>query len=944
MTLNPIGNSTSLSYVFPNGFTVANGGTLAVSPNVSVVVAGGQTLTDAGTMSFSSGDVVTMEYEGCCGSESISVTGSLSSNGATFNNQGNGSITFGPTGTISGANNTYNLPVYVPYTDVTSLAGNTSFDQVLIAAGTLSSGTLALNPIGNSTSLSYAFPNGFTIANGGTLAVSANVLVDVPAGQTLTDAGTMSFSSGDVVTMEYSGAVISVSGSLSSNGATFNNGGGASITFGSTGTISGANNTYNVPVYVPYTDVASLAGNTSFDLIGINAGTLSSGTLTLNPIGNSSNFSFDFPNGFTVANGATLAVSANVSVIVSSGQTLTDAGTVTFSSGDVVTVDNGAHDRGQRQPEFTAARRLMVAAADANLTINSGGTLLANNETIFNLSNLTLNSGSTTTLTTDVLSGVFTINSNTTINIAGNDFSKLTTPNGLIAAGNPSATINVAGNYWGTNVAGIDAIIDDHNKNANLPTVNFQPFISYSSGTSANPATVTFSTDSQTFNLTASVTTTAGLVISEGTETFSVFNGTTQIGQTTSPVQVENGSATASYTLPAGTQAGLYTIVANYSGSANYLPSTDTSHFLTVTPASTTTTVNSASATFSGLSDQMVPLSAQVSSAGGAINEGIVTFTILSGGNPVGSPVTANVVNDAASANYDLLANTAGGSYTIQAVYSDPFDFATSTGTNTLSVAAASTSVTPADAATSFNAAAGEPVSLSANVSSAAGTINQGSVTFEVLNGSGTEIGSPISAPVVNGVASTNSTLPAGTPVGLDTIQAVFNGTASFATSGPSDSNLAISTGMTTTTASNVSKPVNNSGQTVMLTANVTSGGFAVNEGTVTFTIFNGSTPVGSPASGNVVSGTANASYTLPGSLGAGTYVIQAVYNGTADYAGSSDSSHTLTMTQPLAYQLIIHAEPPSNATAGQRIDFCRRSSFMRRTSTATSKPAITAP
>ena len=143
-------------------------------------IAGGQTLTDAGAVSFSSGDVVTLEdSNGCYTSAYISVSGSLTSNGATFSNNSvaSGNITFGPTGTISGANNTYNLPVYVPYTDVASLAGNTSFDQVNITDGTLSSGTLTLNPIGNSTSLSYAFPNGFTVANGGTLAVSANVAV-----------------------------------------------------------------------------------------------------------------------------------------------------------------------------------------------------------------------------------------------------------------------------------------------------------------------------------------------------------------------------------------------------------------------------------------------------------------------------------------------------------------------------------------------------------------------------------------------------------------------------------------------------------------------------------------------------------------------------------------------------------------------------------------------
>jgi hypothetical protein len=48
-------------------------------------------------------------------------------------------------------------------------------------------------------------------------------------------------------------------------------------------------------------------------------------------------------------------------------------------------------------------------------------------------------------MSTDVLSGVFTINGNTTINITGNDFSNLTTPNGLVAAvGDPAATITLS--------------------------------------------------------------------------------------------------------------------------------------------------------------------------------------------------------------------------------------------------------------------------------------------------------------------------------------------------------------------------------------------------------------------------------------------------------------------------------------------------------------------
>ena len=57
--------------------------------------------------------------------------------------------------------------------------------------------------------------------------------------------------------------------------------------------------------------------------------------------------------------------------------------------------------------------------------------------------------------------------------------------------------------------------------------------------------------------------------------------------------------------------------------------------------------------------------------------------------------------------------------------------------------------------------------------------------------------------------------------------------------------------------------------------------------------------------------------YVLPADTAPGTYTIQAVYNGTADFGGSSDSSHTLTVTPPPPAKLVINADPPATATAG---------------------------
>ena len=231
------------------------------------------------------------------------------------------------------------MPIYVPYTLVPSLAGNTSFDQVYIEAGTISSGTLSLNLIGNNPNMSYVFDyaaSQWPLAERWWSVRTCRSLVE----STLSDAGAVTFSSGDQVTV-YNTA-ISVSGSLTANGTNFINDGGApSITFASTATLSGGSNSFNLPIYVPYTLVASLAGNTSFDQVYIEAGTISSGTLSLNLIGNNPNMSYVFDSAASQWPLAERWWSVRTCRCWWS-RTLSDAGAVTFSSGDQVTVYNTA--------------------------------------------------------------------------------------------------------------------------------------------------------------------------------------------------------------------------------------------------------------------------------------------------------------------------------------------------------------------------------------------------------------------------------------------------------------------------------------------------------------------------------------------------------------------------------------------------------------------------
>jgi Big-like domain-containing protein len=106
--------------------------------------------------------------------------------------------------------------------------------------------------------------------------------------------------------------------------------------------------------------------------------------------------------------------------------------------------------------------------------------------------------------------------------------------------------------------------------------------------------------------------------------------------------------------------------------------------------------------------------------------------------------------------------------------------------------------------------------------------------------------------------------------------------------------------GNTTTTAVNASTGFSASAQNVTLDATVTSGGAGVNEGTVTFSVMQGATLIGTPTtSAVVVAGSASVSYALPAGTAAGTYTIDAIYNSGSNYFGSSDTTHTLDVASP---------------------------------------------
>lgn len=95
---------------------------------------------------------------------------------------------------------------------------------------------------------------------------------------------------------------------------------------------------------------------------------------------------------------------------------------------------------------------------------------------------------------------------------------------------------------------------------------------------------------------------------------------------------------------------------------------------------------------------------------------------------------------------------------------------------------AAATTTTVSDVTAVFSPT-DQSVTLTANVTTAAGTVNEGTVTFTVTNASNTVVGTPVVGTVSGGVATANYILPGGTTPQALTITGNFSGGAFTAAS-----------------------------------------------------------------------------------------------------------------------------------------------------------------
>jgi hypothetical protein len=642
LTLNAIGTASTakLRYVFPGNFTVASGATMTVGANVSAALGPGVTLQDNGTMSFSSGDNVNfLSYYGAV-ALNVGGTGSLSISSANFSSNGGtsdlyvgsgGSITtsnseFGNNfsyvyldngssvnaGSLSG--NGFDTTLYVPAGSVQYLANNLRFQDINVLAGTLSSGqSLALNEIGTASTakLRYVFPGNFTVASGGTLTVGTNVSVALNPGVTLQDNGSVTFSSGDTVNF------------LSYYGA-------VALNVGGTGSLSISGTSF------------SSNGGTSDLYVG------SGGSITTSNSEFGNNFSYVYlDNGSSVNAGSLSGNGFDTVLYVPAGSVQYLANNLRFQDIDILT---GTLSSGQSlalNAIGTSSTAKLRYVFPGNFTVASGATVtvapnvsvaLGPGVTFQDNGSVTFNSGDSANFLSYYGAVGLNVGGTGTLTLSGTNF------------GNNGGTCQIyagSGSHLqaGNCIFSLSSLYLDNNSTDSLGVDIMYGVFTINSGANIGGGAISNISNDDFSNLG-----TNGLVaVGDPNANINLVDnywGTTVISQITARILDHNKDTTRPTVL--------------YNPPLNTAPAQISAANIVVP--------------FSAAS-QSATLTATVTSTGGVVNAGTATFTVLSGNTVIGSAVTVNVSQGAASAPYTLPGGLTEGTYTIQAVYSGSANF-----------------------------------------------------------------------------------------------------------------------------------------------------------------------------------------------------------------------------------------------------------------------------
>jgi hypothetical protein len=319
---------------------------------------------------------------------------------------------------------------------------------------------------------------------------------------------------------------------------------------------------------------------------------------------------------------------------------------------------------------------------------------------------------------------------------------------------------------------------------------------------------------------------------------------------------------------------GGHPITATYSGDANFLTSSDSiGGTQTVSKATTSTTVNSSSAT--STFGQGVTFTAMVSVTTGATTPtGTVTF--MDGTTTLGTAT----LDSSGQASLFTTALPGGNNQTITATYNSDANFMGSSGNTGATQSVTSASTSTALAASIGPSVTGESVTFTATVgavSPGAGTPT-GSVKFQVNGGTGTPV-----ALDAKGQAVITTNLTAGSY----TITAIYSGDANFQPGTPTDLTQTVNVADSQTALASSLNP-SGIGQSVTFTAMVSAvspGAGTPSAGTVTF--FDGSTALVGTVSYATVGSSLQATLSTS-SLGVGNHTISAIYSGDVNFSSGT--------------------------------------------------------
>jgi len=391
--------------------------------------------------------------------------------------------------------------------------------------------------------------------------------------------------------------------------------------------------------------------------------------------------------------------------------------------------------------------------------------------------------------------------------------------------------------------------------------------------------------------LTATVAQT-GKAVPTGTVNF--LNGAETLG--TAPLDSSGIATLGDSTLPAGS----YSLVASYSGDANYPAESSSAVFLEVQSATTTSLVASPNPVKAG---QALALTATVTASGAQTLTGSINF--MNGAALLGS----GVPNASGVATLSTAALPAGN-YSFSAQYLGDANSLTSTSP------AVSVTVTGAPAQTTTTTltagpnpmAVGQSLALTATVTGSSGTVPAGTVNF--LNGAALLGTGALNA---SGVASLST---ANLTAGSYSLTAQFVGNATALTSTSQAVSVTVQPAGVVSTASTLAVNPNpvSEGQTMSLTATVKGTNNNTPAGLLNFLIDNKVVQVVTLDS----SGIGTLSIPAPA---AGPHILLARYRGNGSLAASTSPSVSLTVmagaTQSTTTSLVVGPNP---VTAGQAL------------------------